>query len=602
MKECGACAYSRLKIDHVAQACVKCSKVADICHTCEKVCSVCTRAVVVCSSCMESSSLVFFCKEHECIGKSGMFDPFLVDKCNEDLLKLQKGLKAWVKTQLRAVELKPLRSECWKHIHRMSLRLRGDSILTAGRETKSSLVRRCRSCGKPTAECSKVCFDIRLDLDVLNGLDGSKKRKRGTSEDRFIPTKKPLASQRKPVYRYKRQQASDGSELRTVEPYLHTFETFAKRRWIGMEILHLFNTEFGANPPSYHKAAITLGLIIVNGAKVPPTYKLKDGDAVAHIAHMHEPPVSYVAAEEMIVGETEEVLAVNKPASMPVHPCGAYRANSLTVVLESELGRSHDVELKPLHRIDRLTSGLVLFAKTKSAAKQIGKVLMRLGGDEAQSSSVSKQYLARVHGRFPVSPGEMTKTSLMPVLSAEPSSSQRGVFFSEEHVVTVSCRLRCADQRQGEWECTIDKGKPSRSRFKLLSYSAHDDSSLVLAEPLTGRTHQLRLHLREMGYPIVNDPNYGREGNLSQERLREEAEVNGVEDVVTDLESLKENNNLEQRAKGICRYCTQNGAASAFKKLQLRWQGICLHAFKYEFKFDCGKALSFETPYPSWAK
>ena len=596
LDNCQGSGYSRLKVDEVEPRCVRCMGAAEIQHDCSKVCAVCTCAVVVCAECMLAASLVFFCEAHQLLRTREAFQPFLLDFTKEQLLHQQHLLQVLLREELKPVELKHLRTEAWKHLHRIK------QVLSLNAELKGSKVARCRSCGLPRSACSKMCFHVRLGLDEINGLKPDRKRKRSTSEDRVVKLKQPTVESNQPVYHYALEEAADGSPLRTVTPYLHKFETFAKRRWIGMELLDLFNTEFGANPPAYHAAAIALGLITVNGSTCAPSYKLKDGDAVAHLAHIHEPPVSYAAVEDLVVGETDDVLAINKPASMPVHPCGAYRANSLSVVLHSELPGGKGGELKPLHRIDRLTSGLVLFAKSKKAAKQIGRILMRVDAD-GKSGSVKKDYLARVHGRFPISSVELDKSHKLPTLSHDPSPDQRGVYFDEkEENVSVACPLRCVDHRQGEWECASEGGKPSKSRFKLLTYDEEKNASVILAQPLTGRTHQLRLHLRELGYPIVNDPNYGKEGNISQDRLRKETERSGLlEEQPIDIEGISQEEDIEERAKRICRYCTQHGAASAFKALQLRWQGICLHALKYEFQLPDGKTLCFETPYPAWA-
>ena len=92
-----------------------------------------------------------------------------------------------------------------------------------------------------------------------------------------------------------------------------------------------------------------------------------------------------------IVSETKDMIVLNKPPSIPVHPTGRYTHNSLINILRHEMGITNAVH--PINRIDRLTSGLVLIAKNRFAAQERSK--------EMQSRNISKTYLCRVRGDFP---------------------------------------------------------------------------------------------------------------------------------------------------------------------------------------------------------
>ena len=87
--------------------------------------------------------------------------------------------------------------------------------------------------------------------------------------------------------------------------------------------------------------------------------------------------------------ETENYLVVDKPSSMPIHPAAQYRHNSLIFIL----AREFDINYHVVHRLDRLTSGLVIFAKNKTASQKISK--------QIQDREVSKEYVCRVVGKFP---------------------------------------------------------------------------------------------------------------------------------------------------------------------------------------------------------
>ena len=84
----------------------------------------------------------------------------------------------------------------------------------------------------------------------------------------------------------------DGSPiLRHVRPYVHTYRTIAKGRWLGRSLLEVHTSEFCAHPPAYYAAAIAQGIITVNGNLVGAHYAVRNGDVIEHFQHRHEPPV-----------------------------------------------------------------------------------------------------------------------------------------------------------------------------------------------------------------------------------------------------------------------------------------------------------------------
>ena len=130
------------------------------------------------------------------------------------------------------------------------------------------------------------------------------------------------------------------------------------------------------------------GRITINGVPVAATTIVRDNDLIRNTAHRNEPPV--LDAEIDIVHEDDDVVAVDKPASMPVHTCGRYRYNTVQSIVDRELGRSG---LLPCHRLDRLTSGVLIFAKSKESAKHMQK--------QIQGHHLQKVYVCRVRGAFP---------------------------------------------------------------------------------------------------------------------------------------------------------------------------------------------------------
>jgi len=181
--------------------------------------------------------------------------------------------------------------------------------------------------------------------------------------------------------------------LRTVEPYPYTFSTFAKARWLERTILDVYAAEFGSYPKSYYESAIIQGRILVSDQKVDTSHIIKGGDVLTHTVHRHEPAVAVYSNQApyiSIIHDTPNVLVVNKPGTLPVHACGGYHVQSLMNLLESQFGK-----LYTIHRLDRLTSGLVILGKTSLIAQQWGKAIM--------NRNCQKVYLARVKGKFPLS-------------------------------------------------------------------------------------------------------------------------------------------------------------------------------------------------------
>ncbi|KAI4568052.1 hypothetical protein MJT46_007850 [Ovis ammon polii x Ovis aries] len=251
--------------------------------------------------------------------------------------------------------------------------------------------------------------------------------------------------------------------LRKVRPYYFDFRTYCKGRWVGHSLLHVFGTEFRAQPLAYYEAAVRAGRLHLNEEPVQDlSIVLKDNDFLRNTVHRHEPPVT--AEPIRLLAENEDVVVVDKPSSIPVHPCGRFRHNTVIFIL----GKEHQLkELHPLHRLDRLTSGVLMFAKTAAVSERIH--------EQVRDRQLEKEYVCRVVGEFPTE--EVT---------------------CKEPILVVSYKVGV---------CRVDpQGKPCESVFQRLSYNGH--SSVVRCRPLTGRTHQIRVHLQFLGHPILNDPIY----------------------------------------------------------------------------------------------
>lgn len=355
----------------------------------------------------------------------------------------------------------------------------------------------------------------------------------------------------------------DGN-VRAVKPYVYKFNCFAKGRWVGKEIIDVCTKEFGAHPHAYWSRAIRCGFITVNDETVTEDYKFKNSDEFVHMTHRHEPSVT---GKISLVGETESLVAVSKPSSLPMHPCGAYRYNSLLEIVTKEPVVHDQPRLYIVHRLDRVTSGLVVMAKNAEIANTIS--------EEIRSGQTEKTYLARVKGHFPAElasfknqfsgeelltvrygaaageedddggyRGKGKKSKKRKVEEIDEAGTEDAAAGSGEAMplqqvrdsanvgygydaayagfLLLRCPLQVLSHREGIHACNPG-GKESLSAFKMMGYDRASDTSLVLCRPITGRTHQLRLHLQLLGSPIANDPCYGGALFYGDEEKRQKA-------------------------------------------------------------------------------
>ncbi|XP_055028975.1 pseudouridylate synthase RPUSD2 [Misgurnus anguillicaudatus] len=306
------------------------------------------------------------------------------------------------------------------------------------------------------------------DTDKPATQEGSKKRRKcgkQRSGERYVPP----PQKRNPGVSFSQEHFAETSYyfedgLRKVYPYYYDFKTYCKGRWIGKTLFEVFKSEFRSESMDYYNKAVKAGRIRLNETPVDDlNITLKNNDYLRNTVHRHEPPVNGQPMEVLV--DDGEVVVVDKPASLPVHPCGRYRHNTVIFILGKENGLSG---LHTVHRLDRLTSGVLLFARTLEVSKKLDAMV--------RERQLEKEYVCRVDGEFP-----------------------DGEVICEEPILVVSFKVGL---------CRVDpKGKECRTVFQKLSYNGR--SSVVRCLPLTGRTHQIRVHLQYLGFPILNDPIYG---------------------------------------------------------------------------------------------
>ncbi|KAF7290074.1 PseudoU-synth-2 domain-containing protein [Mycena chlorophos] len=263
--------------------------------------------------------------------------------------------------------------------------------------------------------------------------------------------------------------------LKKVQPYWHPYTTMAKGRWLNRELLEVVSTEFRDRSMEYYRYALESGVTTVNGKIARPETILRNGDRIENIVHRHEPPVTSTPVKILQHDVEREFIVVDKPGSIPIHGTGRYFKNTLMEILKDEFG----LLTYPVNRLDRLTSGLMILPLSSRCASAMAK--------EFEKNTVRKEYVARCKGEFP------------------------------EEEITCEEPLLTVDRQMG-LNIVHPDGKPAKTVFKRIRYDPNTDSTVVLCKPFTGRSHQIRVHLQFLGFPIANDPVYS-ETKIWGERL-----------------------------------------------------------------------------------
>lgn len=244
----------------------------------------------------------------------------------------------------------------------------------------------------------------------------------------------------------------------------------------GQRIDNFLRTQLKGVPKSLIYRILRKGEVRVNKKRIKPEYKLEAGDEVrippVRVAEREEEAVSphlqkVAALSDVILYEDDHILVLNKPSGTAVHGGSGL---SFGVIEGLRALRPEARFLELVHRLDRDTSGVLLVAKKRSALRSLHEQLRDKG--------MQKDYLALVRGQWQ----SHVKTVQAPLL--------KNILQSGERIVRVN-----------------QEGKPSETRFKVEERFA--SATLVRCSPVTGRTHQIRVHTQFAGHPIAFDDRYG---------------------------------------------------------------------------------------------
>ena len=222
--------------------------------------------------------------------------------------------------------------------------------------------------------------------------------------------------------------------------------------------------------------------ILVNGNVVKPSDKVKNGDVIT--IHIDEPKEVKIEAQDIpieIIYEDDDIIVVNKPKGLVVHPANGNPDGTLVnaimaICKESLSGIGGELRPGIVHRLDKDTSGLLIVAKNDKAHINMS--------EEIKNRKVKKTYIALVRGNVP----EDNATINMPI--------GRSIKDRKKMAVTKT-------------------GKEAITHFKVLNRYTTNKGSYTLLEIKidTGRTHQIRVHMAEIGYPVIGDEVYSNGKN-----------------------------------------------------------------------------------------
>jgi 23S rRNA pseudouridine1911/1915/1917 synthase len=250
--------------------------------------------------------------------------------------------------------------------------------------------------------------------------------------------------------------------------------------------LDVYLTQVIENIPSrsFVEKLIDEGAVTIKNKKVKTNYKVCTNDDIIVDVDPSAWAKQDIKAEKIALNifyEDDDIAVINKPIGLTVHPAAGDRGGTLVNALVYHFNNLSDVngDVRPgiVHRLDKDTSGLLLVAKNNTAHARLGR--------QFEKHTVYKRYVAVVQGQVQFDQGVIN--------------------------VNIKRHVKYHDQRQISEE---GDGKEAITMYQVLKRK--EKTSLVALFPQTGRTHQLRVHMKHLGHPILGDDKYGRKDSFSR--------------------------------------------------------------------------------------
>lgn len=254
------------------------------------------------------------------------------------------------------------------------------------------------------------------------------------------------------------------SPLKGSMPTIKTYKLSVKKRFEGMTILDFYSQAMPNISRKIWKEKILSGNLTLEGKPVKTNRIVKAGEITQHTSQPIIEP--HINTNIELIEWNNDFIIINKPAPLPMHPSGRFEHNTLFEILKNAFPEE---DFKLVHRIDANTTGIVVIAKNKETANHLTA--------QFKNQTVQKEYLALVEGIVQTETFTLNK------------SIGKEITASGGRKVNKS-------------------GEVASTTFKVLKKNPKKNQTLLSVIPHSGRTNQIRIHLANIGFPIVGDIGY----------------------------------------------------------------------------------------------